>query len=136
MNINGQRITASTHSQALILFPMFPIYNDQALILEISISFSYDINRGKNTHSRYVAFSMETLFYIPSPRPSLHVPPFIHEIPANYDKNISDGRSQFIQVNRLSYPSACSPAHQSLNEQGNRHADPIQSKDYYIPVNK
>jgi len=47
-----------------------------------SIPFSYDINRGKNTHSRYVA----NTFLFPSPSPSRHVLPSIHEIPANYDK--------------------------------------------------
>jgi hypothetical protein len=95
-------------------------------------------NRGKNTHSRYVA----NTFLFPSPRPSLHVLPFIHEIPANYDKSITDSRRHFTQVIRLMFffffiiffsDTVCSPAHQSLNEQGNRHADPIQSKDYYIP---
>jgi len=64
-----------------------------------SIPFSYDINRGKNTHSRYVA----NTFLFPSPRPSLHVLPSIHEIPANYDKSITDGRRYFIQVNKLTF---------------------------------
>jgi hypothetical protein len=75
-------------------------------------------NRGKNTHSRYVA----NTFLFPSPRPSLHVLPFIHEIPANFDKSITDSRRHFTQVIRLmffffflSYSSVTQSAHLHIN---------------------